>query len=751
MGLLDLLRPVTAASIVEKEAKERRISTDEIPTQRAPLGEMGVTGTANYGGLLYVEENANLRGSLAYGIPGSTTWGWWEHAARTNPACSMALEKVTSPLLDARYQFVAPDGKEGEVSEEIIAACTQAFTEWLEPGIAEIAVSAAWTCLSSGFALNEAVWDAHPTGLVYPRRLPERLPSSLSPQPWKQEKGELVSIEQIAPSDDGTGAWKTVLLPSSKVLLFSHQRQGNNYAGFSAFRSVYQHVRTMEMLVKLVGLTLQREGAGIPIAEVKDASTKLTSESRQKLEQFLANLTVHENASAVMPVGVELKWLYSPGANKGHVVDAYNALALIVLQTLQAQQMVLGVQNTGSRAVGQIHVDASRTYVQKVVALLEGVFNGQGQRPYTGVVRRFVDLNFGPQKAYPRLRITLKKEELDVGTFATAAQSAQSAGFITITHADENAVREKLGLGPIDEEEREAEKARKMKESQLQALATEPEQDDEPQKKGPKAPPQRGRALLGGSRELRQSEKVMAVAEMSAFLDEAPLRFEETARPVVVEMLVRAKSQIQAAMADGDPSEVASLALETERLREVVLKYLHALRHEGRRQVYREISGGTRLAGAAGDGGKGDHEEEEDETERLVEHQATATVRRIENRLRGELETEAIDAARTGAGAEEVVTRTVSRQVETSAFKSDARAVTTRMFNLGRDQAAEELGATTVEYSAAMDANTCGPCSLLDGQTAELGSEEHDSMLPPNRDCDGGALCRCVLVYSRGI
>ena len=80
---------------------------------------------------------------------------------------------------------------------------------------------------------------------------------------------------------------------------------------------------------------------------------------------------------------------------------------------------------------------------------------------------------------------------------------------------------------------------------------------------------------------------------------------EEAARPVVVEMLVRAKSQIQAAMADGDPSEVASLALETERLREVVLKYLHALR--GRRQVYREISG-TRLAGAAGDGRKGDHE-----------------------------------------------------------------------------------------------------------------------------------------------
>ena len=131
-----------------------------------------------------------------------------------------------------------------------------------------------------------------------------------------------------------------------------------------------------------------------------------------------------------------------------------------------------------------------------------------------------------------------------------------------------------------------------------------------------------------------------------------------------------------------------------------------------------------------------------------MEHQATATVRRIENRLRGELETEAIDAARTGAGAEEVVTHSleaggdVGLQVR-RACRHHAHV------QPRRDQAAEELGATTVEYSAAMDANTCGPYSLLDGQTAELGSEEHDHA-SPTETATVVPLCRCVLVYSRG-
>ena len=102
----------------------------------------------------------------------------------------------------------------------------------------EIAVSAAWTCLSSGLPSTRPSGDAH-HWLVY-LLVPTAGASAIvaSPSHGSRRKGNSFRLSKvIAPSDDGTGAWKTVLPPSPKVLLFSHQRQGNNYAGFSAFRS----------------------------------------------------------------------------------------------------------------------------------------------------------------------------------------------------------------------------------------------------------------------------------------------------------------------------------------------------------------------------------------------------------------------------------------------------------------------------------------------------------------------------------
>ena len=737
---LTLFRPVTPATIVKAEA---RLRASEMPTIVGPeRGVIGVTGTANYNGLLLVEENANLTQTAGYGAPGGNQWGFWEHAALTNPACAMALDKVTAPIRDARYDFAEPKGK--KVRPEIMDALRLAFLELLEPGIEEVAANAAWGFLASGFAINELVWAVHPNGLAYVAELPERLPSSLSSEAWKVQNGKLVGVEQQAPDDSGAGKWRNVVIPASKLLLFTRQRQGNNFYGRSVFRPVYFHVRLMEMLLKLIGITMQREGAGIPIAEVSDPSTKLDAEAKAKLERFLANMTVHENASAVMPNGVSLKWLYSPGANKGHVVEAYNALMLIVLQRLQAQQMVLGVNDTGSRAVGQIHVDASRQYVQEVVRTVEAVFNGVGSRAYTGVVRKFVDANFGPQEVYPRLAISLQKEELEIQALGAATQSFKNAGFLTVTAKDENAIRERLGLEAIDEAERETLK-REAVEQVAQTFAPAPPGESKPLAKA--------RMI---ARELRPSERFLAVAEMTAFLDQAPIDFERAVRPVVVEMLVRSQPQIQERMADGDASDVGDVELDSKRLVVAVRKFLNRVALEGARQVRGELARARAAAvmrAAAGDEDESaepsDEGAWEQETSDLLDAQAKATVRRIEQRLRAELENEAIEVQRTGGDESEVVSRTVGRQVDSAAFKTDGRAIVTKAFNLGRDDAARVIGATEVERSAAMDKNTCGVCEGKDGETAEMNSPEHDALLPPDRDCEGGGLCRCVLVYRR--
>ena len=65
--------------------------------------------------------------------------------------------------------------------------------------------------------------------------------------------------------------------------------------------------------------------------------------------------------------------------------------------------------------------------------------------------------------------------------------------------------------------------------------------------------------------------------------------------------------------------------------------------------------------------------------------------------------------------------------------------------NTGRD---DELRANVdqievYQYSALLDKNTCSPCADADGLEA---ADINDLPSAPNPDCDGGELCRCLIV-----
>lgn len=731
--------------------------------------EVGITGTPNFSGQLLTEQNSRLSHTKAFGLPGVQTWGEWEKARKTNPFVAMALDFVTAPIRDARTDVRPAD--ESSEARRIADFVKWNLTEALEPSLPTFLEQAARNMLGDGFAFAERVFTVQERGVIGGQghvltKLADRLSRSVHENGWIERDGDLAAIRQQGPRNDGSGSWVTVEVPAEKILLFSWQRRGNDYQGVSAFRPVWKLIAIQEMLQKVFAISSQREAAGIPVAEIA-AGSPMTVGDKEKLEEFLANMVFHEAASAVLPAGVTLKWLFSPAANKGHVIQAWRDIGLAILQSLQAQQMILGTQDTGSRSVGEVHQRASTIYVQSVVAALEQVFNGVGSRKYTGVIRQLVDLNFGPQKAYPKLAITLQRAELAAGELATAAKTGVDAGLLTVTHADENAFREKLGFEPIDEVDRAAlidtkqALARDIANAQKDKADSLDETDEEVPEAKPTAPePHRAhrasaqRTPWEPTRPLRDIEKHVAFFEIASFLDDSKLTFEREAKPAIVEMLVRAQGAITEAMRDGDPSEVAELQLDTSRLERVIDSFLVRVRKEGTKQVKSELARArpTRPMRAAADGDERDEVPSTDveENDAVVVAQRKALVRRMTNRLRSELETEALDALRTGDDAEEVVLRTVSKQLETGAFQADAGICTTRIFNLGRDEAARLMGASQVEYSAALDSATCSPCQGADGKRADVGSDEHDELLPPNRDCDGRDRCRCLLVYVPG-
>lgn len=729
---------------------------------------VGITGTTNYGGDIFAESNAKLLYEAAYGQAGTREWGEWEEFVRTDSAVAAGLDFVCGPIRDARADVEPVDDSPEEAA--IAELVRWNLTEALEPTFPELLTQASKGMLGTGFALFEPTFakrvnERFPGGVGFAiDKVAQRLPATLAHNAWleTEDGAELRAVKQQGPRGN---QWVIAEIPAERLLLFTWGRTGNNYAGFSAFRPVWYIGQIRRELLRLIGVTYQREGAGVPVMTTTDKTAELTGKQRTDAEELLANLVYHENASLVPPAGWTLEWKFSGGANKGHVIDAWHRLGLAILEQVQAQQLALGTGDTGSRSVGTVHDASARAFIASVIAVLEGVFNGVGSRPYTGLVRRLVDANYGPRAQYPRVRLTLKQAQLSPKEMLEAIKTGVDAKALTITAADENALREKLGLSPIDEDEREAELDRR---AALAPVIQVPPGGAVPgaQPSGLKArlraaAPRPGRAWTPW-RELRASEKRTDFNSMERFLSSRPVVFEQAVRPLVMEMLARAAPAITAAMADGNvtPAEVAALPLDTKRLADALAGFAAEVREEGKRTVRRELRDDAaerlleqrRLAAA-------EEEQEEDErddeviaeADSVVSAQTDLTKRRIEQRLRAEIEREAIDTNRTGGDASEVIARVVQAQLDTGAFRNDALFVTTKAFNVGRDEAARIIGGvSSVEYSAYLDSGTCGECRGMDGRTAAFDSEEHDAMLPPNRDCEGGERCRCVLVFLRG-
>lgn len=797
-------------------------------------GEVGASGTPNYSGDVLAESNLKLIHERAYGTPGVRDFGEWEKARRTDEAFNKSLNHVLGPIRDALVSVTeAKDVEGGQRHADFIRDRVANFA----PGCSEFLTQTAGGSLSCGFALHEEVWGDvfHPSlpngrghGIV---KMAERLPRSIKPNGWlEDERGELVSVEQLVPKG---GTWLNVSLPAKTLFLNSWDRSGNNYLGFSAYRSVWYLMQIRAEIARIIAIGHVRESAGIPIAFALDKdSPDLAPAERESLQKFLANCVYHENSNVIMPRGWDLKWLFSPGANKGALITAYNELGKIICAQVGAQQLALGVDGTGSRAVGEVHDATSIAFIQGVLSHLEDLFNGVSGRPYTGWVRKQIDANFGPQKSYPLIALSLQKPQLKPLERFSAVKMAREAGLFVVTKADQNIAREELGFPPLEESEaddgKEPDETDPLEPSatnvtmppapgassgtgkaqdlalngaQVQAAQaiveavgdgrlprdtgvlmleeffniahdraeklmgevgtgkfkpTAPPAPPAPFGKPPPEPPApdapvvKATAAFQPRRPLRLAETHLDLPAIDELFNASREKFERGARPLVIEMLARAQADIRAAMADGNPSEVAGIELDSKRLQKFVLGYVNDLRAAGFDHVAGEL---RRFSGPAGTKFA---EEDDRETEAPppsppeARQMADHLVRRMKSRLLLDTEREAIHVINTDGDPDDVVTAVIERQVTGGGFKGDAGIVTTRAFSMGRDEFASTHGddIESCELSAILDQATCTECERLDGTEFAFGSDEDAELTPPlSSKCSGGDACRCLKVF----
>jgi hypothetical protein len=360
--------------------------------------------------------------------------------------------------------------------------------KWLEPKWPTLLEQIIHYGTGYGFSLHEIVWGTREDERVaggtafYIKKLSQRLPSSIKQNGWVEKNGELALIRQSGLKD---GVWKeTIELPADKVLLATWNRSGNNYQGFSAFRPIWYLAQVRAELLRIMAIGSQRESLGVPVATM-EKDVALSVEQRNALQELLENVVYHENAGFQLPPGVNLEWFFSPSSNKSHLLEMWKQLGIAILELVQVQQIALGTGDTGSRAVGEVHDDTKNSFIRGLCAWIESVVNGVGEQPYTGLIKKIVDLNFGPQKVYPELKFVVQQSELDSMSFANAIKTLVDAGAINLTEKDENKIRERIGLSPIDsleraqmEEQKKQEQAEKL-EAMKQGMGQKPAEPEE--------------------------------------------------------------------------------------------------------------------------------------------------------------------------------------------------------------------------------------------------------------------------------
>jgi hypothetical protein len=483
------------AEQAKPEKEESRVTPmrSDAARKKAATGELGASGTILTGGMLRTESNAKLLHTLAYGNPGSPAWGEWQKLIRTDSAVATALNKVVAPLRDSRFEVepakvekpkkakakpveekpvlgaeTEPSEEAGELDEEgegegesgeeernqvIADYVSDCFNKWLTPTMGMHIEQVVKGGLGYGFSLHEPVFAVREDDRVeggqayYIRKMAQRLPNSVMQNGWIEKDGELSVIRQQGYVD---GKWVTAELPADRVQLATWDRDGNNYAGFSAFRSVWYVGLLRAEMLRIIGIGHQREACGVPVASM-DKEVRLTDDERDELQELLETVVFHENAGFQLPPGVTVDWFFSPGANKGNVLETWRQLGIAILQVVGAEDSELGMGEAGTRSLGETKAAARNGFIEGVRAWLEGVFNGIGEWPYTGIVRKLVDVNFGPQKEYPKLKLVTPKADMGIKEMADATAVLVQAGIVRPTREDENTFRERLGLDLVDE------------------------------------------------------------------------------------------------------------------------------------------------------------------------------------------------------------------------------------------------------------------------------------------------------------
>jgi hypothetical protein len=537
---------------------------------------VGRSGTVNTRGFLDdPEQNAKLRWPLNLDV--------YDKMRRSDPSIRWMLSLLKNPLRAA--QWTIEPASDSPEDLEVAAFVDHALFQELDGGFDDF-LRQALLFFDFGHSVFERVaavrqvdfdWkedhDSDPTevsreAIVFAKLAP-RMPRTINR--WITAEGDSSDLKGIEQQLwDGTGS---VVIPAERLVVFTHDREGDDFRGTSILRTIYKTWRYKLELENLEAIAYERS-AGLPVFYPPPNASET---ALGQVETAAQNIRQGESLYLIMP-GPKAGhtesgegWLVEELAIKGTGSDATAAIQRYdgaMARNVLAEFMRLGHEQTGARATADVQQNPYQQATEAYAEYIADVISEQ-------VIKPLVGWNYSTT-SYPRLTAAaLHAKSLD--TITAALTGLAAPGFVQADDRMEDWLRELMNAP-----ERPPELAR-------------PDPGEEPPAppQGPGQPPQKPEPsgstfTMSNVRERHPAEAHVAFSEIVEFLDESEAKITDATDRTLAPLIDAAESVLDTAVDARNPELVSTLSVPTGTLATTLGDLVQGFYDEGRRQVAAE-------------------------------------------------------------------------------------------------------------------------------------------------------------------
>lgn len=380
---------------------------------------IGTSGTNIFQGIITEEYNAELAGIKGIAI--------YDEMRRSDATVRAAILACQLPIRRANWfvKTASEDERDIEIKDFIERALFDEMTITWDDFIRQ-----ALLMLPYGVMLFEKVYEIREiegVPRVVWRKFAPRMPKSI--KQWTTADGGDGVVQQ------GPNFTTDVSIPIEKLLIFVNEIEGENWWGTSILRAAYKHWYIKANLEKIDSIAHERQGLGVPFVKLPEEHT---DQDVTKAENILKNMRAHERGYLLEYDGLEVEF---KDMKAGTTKDPSRAISYhnrqITLAVL-AQFLDLGSGATGSRALSEDHTSLFLQSLEAIANAITDVINKYA-------IKELVDLNFENVEVYPELDYN-GISRVDVEKLSTAYQRFAQSGAIKPTDADDQHIRELMGL-----------------------------------------------------------------------------------------------------------------------------------------------------------------------------------------------------------------------------------------------------------------------------------------------------------------